>query len=71
MPYSDPVQPQLLFEEDKGVKTPLLHIADTYLLSNTADSDLDSKEEEDQHDSNIELTPQRDLDLDPTSTSFQ
>ena len=34
MPYLDPVQPQLPFEVDEGIKTPLLPIADTYLLSN-------------------------------------
>ena len=68
MPYSNPVQPQLLFKEDKCIKTPLLPIADTNLLSNI--SDLDSEEEEDQHDSNIDLTPQIYLDLDPSYTSF-
>ena len=69
MPYSDPVQPRLLFEADKGIKTPLLPIADTNLLSNISYSD--SEEEKDQHDFDIELTPQRYLDLDPTSTSFK
>ena len=69
MLYPYPVQPQVLFEEDKGIKTPLLPIANTYLLSNISDSNLE--EEEDQHDSTIELTPQRDIDLDPTSTSSQ
>ena len=39
MPYLDPVKPQLLFEVDKGIKNPLLPIADTYLLSNISDSD--------------------------------
>ena len=34
MPYSDPVQPQLLFEADKSIKTLLLPFADTNLLSN-------------------------------------
>ena len=68
MPYLDLVQPQLLLEVDKGIKTPLLPIANIDLLSNISYSD--SKEEEDQHDSYIELTPQRDLYLYPTSTSF-
>ena len=44
MPYSDPVQPQLLFKADKVIKTILLPIADTILLSNISDSD--SKKEE-------------------------
>ena len=39
MPYSNLVQTQLLFEADKGIKTPLLPIADTNLLSNISDSD--------------------------------
>ena len=69
MPYSDPVQPQLLFKADKVIKTVLLPIADTILLSNISDSD--SKEEKDQHNSYIELIPQRYLDLDLTSTSSQ
>ena len=69
MPYSDPVQPQLLLEVDKGIISPLLPILDTYLLSNILDSD--SEEEEYQHDFDIEFTPQRDLYLDPTSTSSQ
>ena len=69
MPYSDLVQPQLLFKVDKGIITPLLPISATNLLSNISDSD--SEEEEDQHASDIELTPQRDLDIDPTSTSLQ
>ena len=64
MPYLDPVQPQLLFEANKGIKTPLLPIANTNLLFNISDSD--SKEEEDQHDFDIE-----DLDRDPSSTSSQ
>ena len=68
MPYLDPIQPQLLFEADKGIKTLLLPIADTYLLSNISDSNSDSEEEEDQHDSDIEFTPQRDIDLNPAST---
>ena len=34
MAYLDPVQTQLLFELDKGIKTPLLPIAYTYLFSN-------------------------------------
>ena len=68
MPYSNPTQPQLLFEVDKGIKIPLLPIADTVLLPDISGSD--SEEEEHQHDPDIELTPQRDLDLDPTSTSF-
>ena len=55
MPYSDPVQLQLLFEVDKGIKTPLLPIADTDLLSNISDSD--SEEEEGKHDFDIEFTP--------------
>ena len=38
MPYLDPVQPQLLFEADKGIKTPLLPFADADLLSNISDS---------------------------------
>ena len=42
MPYSDPIQPQLLFEADKGIKTPLIHIANTYFLSNISDLDLDT-----------------------------
>ena len=69
MPYSDVVQPHLPFKEDEGITTPLLPIGYTYLLSNVSDSD--SKEEEDQHDFDIEFTPQRDLDLDPPSTSSQ
>ena len=69
MPYLDLAQKQLLFEADKGIKTPLLPFADTYLLSNISDSDLD--EEEDQHDIDIELTPEEDLDLYPTSISSQ
>ena len=69
MPYSDPVQRQLPFEADKGIKTPLLPIAYTYLLSNISYSDSDSEEEEDQHDSDIDFIPQRDLNLDPASTS--
>ena len=60
MPYSDPIQPQLLFEADKGIKTPLLPIADTNLLPNISDSD--SEEEKDEHDSYIEIIPQRDID---------
>ena len=67
MPYSDPVQPQLLFEAYKGIKTPLLRFVDTYLLSNFSDSE----EEEYQHDFDIEFTPQRDLDLGRVSTSSQ
>ena len=51
------------------MKTHVLLIVDTDLLSNISDSD--SKEEEDQHDSNIEFTPQRDIDRDPTSASSQ
>ena len=57
IPYSDSVQPQLLFEADKGIKTPLLPIGDTDLLSNISDSNSNLEEEEDQHDSNIEFTP--------------
>ena len=38
-------------------------------MSNISDSD--SEEESSQHDPDIELTPQRDLDLDMASTSFQ
>ena len=68
MPYSNSVLPQLLFEADESIKTPSLLIADTDLLFNILDSN--SEEEEDQHDSDIKLTPQRDLDPDPTSTSF-
>ena len=45
MPYSDLLPQQLLFEADKGIKTPLLPIAYTNLLSNISDSE----EEEDQH----------------------
>ena len=41
MPYSVPVQPQLPFKADEGIKTPLLPIVDTYLLSNI--SYLDSE----------------------------
>ena len=37
MPYSDTLQP-LLFEADKGIKIPLLPIADTVLLPNILDS---------------------------------
>ena len=69
MPYSDPVQPQLPFEVDEGIKTPLLPVVDTDLLSNISDSY--SEEEEYQHDFDFEFTPQRDIDLDPTSTSCQ
>ena len=68
MPYLYLVQQPLLYKENEGIKTPLPSIVDTYLLSNILD--LDSKEEEFQHDSDIELTPQRDIDPDPTSTSF-
>ena len=67
MPYSDLVQTQLPFEADKGIKTPLLPFADTLLLSNI--SYPDSNEEEVQHDLYIEITPQEDLDIDPTSIS--
>ena len=69
MPYWDPVQPQLLFKADKGIKTPLLPITDTYLLSNISDSNLDSDKQEDEHNFDIDFTPQRDIDIDPTSTS--
>ena len=67
MTYLDPVQPQLPFEVDEGIKTPLLPIADTNLLSNISYSD--SKEEEHQYDFNIKFTPQTYLDLDLASTS--
>ena len=69
MPYSDLVQSQLSFEVDKGFKSPLFPFADTNLLSNISDSNSD--EEEHQHDLDIELTPQEDLDLDPTSILSQ
>ena len=69
MPYTYPVQKRLPFEADKGIKTPLIPFAYTYLLSNI--SNLDSDEEEYQHDLDIELTPQEDLDLDPISISSQ
>ena len=51
MPYSGPLQTQLLFEVDKGIKPPLLPFADTDLLSNI--TYLDSYDEEDQHDLDI------------------
>ena len=69
IPYSDPVQPQLLFEADKGINIPLLPIADTILLPNISYSN--SEEEEHQHDQDIELTSQSDLDPYLTSTSFK
>ena len=55
MPYSNPIKPQLQFKANKGIQTTLLPIANTNLLSNILD--LDSEEEEGQHDSYIELTP--------------
>lgn len=51
----------------KGIKSPLLPIADTDILSNISDSE----EEKDQHNSDIKPTLQRDLDPNPASTSFQ
>ena len=41
MPLSVPTQPQLLFEADKGIQIPLIHIAYTVLLLDI--SNLDSK----------------------------
>ena len=69
IPYLDPVQRQLPFKTNKCIKIPLLPFAYTYLLSNISDSD--SEEEDDQHDFDIEFTSQRDLYLDPASTSSQ
>ena len=69
MPYSDPIQTQLPFEEDKGIETPLLPFTDTNLLSSISYSY--SNDEEDPHDLDIEFTPQEDLDLDPTSIPSQ
>ena len=69
MPYTVPAQPQLLFEVNKGINIPLLPIANTVLLPNISNSDLE--EEEHHHDPDIELTPQRDIYPYPTSTSFQ
>ena len=69
MPYTVPTSPQLSFEADEGIKIPSLPIADSVSIPDISYSD--SKEEPSQHDPEIELTPQRDLDPDPASTSFQ
>ena len=69
MPYSDPTQKQLPFNANEGIKTRLLLITDTDLLSNISDSD--SEEEEGKHDFDIEFTSQEDIDIDPSSTSSQ
>ena len=69
MPYTVPASPQLSFEFDEGINIPSLPIV--VPVSNPDISNLDSEEESSQYDLDIELTPQRDLDLDPASTSFQ
>ena len=63
MPYLDPVQSQLSFKGDEGIKYPLFPFVDKDLLFNVSYSD---DEEEYENDLDIEITPQEDLDLDPT-----
>ena len=69
MPYTVPTSPRLSFEADKGINIPSLPIAVS--VSNPNISDSDSKEESSQYDLDIELITQRDLDPNPTSTSYQ
>ena len=68
MPFSVPASSQLPFKADEGINIPSLPIADSVSIPNILDSDLE--EESSQFDPNIELTTQRDLDPDATSTSF-
>ena len=68
MPNTVPASSQLSFEADEGINIPSIHIAVS--VSNPDISDSDSEEESSQHDPYIELTPQRDLDPYPASTSF-
>ena len=69
MPFSVPTSSHLPFEADEGINIPSLPIAVS--ISNPDHSDSDSEEDSSQYDPDIELTTQRDLDLDPASTSFQ
>ena len=69
MPFSIPSSSQLPFEADEGINIPSLPIAVSVLNPDISYSN--SEEESSQFDIDIELTNQRDLDLDPTSTSFQ
>ena len=55
MSYSDPIQFQLSFEADEGIKYPLFPFSYTTLLSIVLDSDNEDKY---QHDLDIEITPQ-------------
>ena len=71
IPFLFLASPQLPLEADEGINIPSLSIADSVSIHNISDSDSDSEEEASQHDPDIELTPQRDLDPDPVSTSFQ
>ena len=68
MPYTVPTSPQLSFEADEGINIPSLPIA--VPISNPEISNSDSEEESSQYDPDIELSTQRDLDLDQASTSF-
>ena len=69
MPFTVPASPQLPFEADEAINIPSLPIADSVSIPDISDSD--SEEEASQHDPDIELTPKRDLDPYPASTSFQ
>ena len=55
MSYFDPIQFQLSFEVDEGIKYPLFPFAYTNLLSIVLDSEDKDKY---QHDLDIEITPQ-------------
>ena len=69
MSLSVPSSPQLPFEADEDINIPSLPIVVSVL--NTDISYSDSEEESSQFDPDIELTNQRDLDPNSTSTSFQ
>ena len=69
MPFIVPTSPQLPFKANEGINIPSLPITDSHSIPGT--SYPDSEEEAFKYDLDIELTPQRDLDLDIASTLFQ
>ena len=68
IPFSVPATSQLPFEADEGINVLSLPIAVSVLNPDISNSYLE--EELSQFDPNIELKTQRDLDPNPTSTSF-